>query len=132
MAFDGVMPDETIGDLSHNDKFQLFRLNGVPSRPCSARFTLADNSVDSKSILEKIVSMGIQWAFNEHKSQVFSIFVQDRLTSFLPKKTARPFLEQSCHHLLAASDWFTASLRIGHLRDPLRTVRYCIFDLSDL
>lgn len=60
MAFDGVMPDETLGDLSHNDKLQLFRLNGVPSRPCSARFTLAENSVDSKSILEKIVSMGIQ------------------------------------------------------------------------
>ena len=60
MAFDGVVPDETLGDLSHNYKLQLFRLSGVPSRPCSARFPLADNSVDSKSFLEKIVSMGIQ------------------------------------------------------------------------
>lgn len=42
------------------DQQRFFRLNGVPDRPCSARFNLTDNSVDSRELMEQIVSMGIQ------------------------------------------------------------------------
>ena len=58
-TFDGVMPSQSLGELSHDDQLRLFRLNGVPSRPCLARFTLADNTLDSKTILDRIVSIGI-------------------------------------------------------------------------
>ena len=58
-AFNGVMPSQSLGELSHNDQLRLFRLNGLPSRPCSVRFTLADNSLDSKTILQRIISIGI-------------------------------------------------------------------------
>lgn len=58
-TFHGVMPSQSLGELSHDDQLRLFRLNGVPSRPCSARFTLADNTLDSKTILDRIVSIGI-------------------------------------------------------------------------
>ena len=51
---------EDFGKLSAENQLRLSRLNSVPSRPMSARFTLADNSVDSKTILDKIVTMGIQ------------------------------------------------------------------------
>ena len=53
------MPSQSLGELSHDDQLRLFRLNGVPSRPCSVRFTLADNALDSKTILDRIVSIGI-------------------------------------------------------------------------
>ena len=59
-SFNGVMPEEAFGELSAENQLRLVRLNSVPSRPMSARFTLADNSVDSKTILDKIVTMGIQ------------------------------------------------------------------------
>ena len=59
-SFDGVLPNTTLGELSSTDQLRLFRLNGLPDRPCSARFTLPDNTIDSKTILEKIVSIGIQ------------------------------------------------------------------------
>lgn len=42
------------------DQQRFFRLNGVPDRPCSARFNLTDNSVDSRELMEQIESMGIQ------------------------------------------------------------------------
>ena len=58
-AFSGVMPSQSLGELSHNDHLRLFCLNELPSRPCSVRFTLADNSLDSKTILDRIVSIGI-------------------------------------------------------------------------
>ena len=59
MAFDGELPDKSLGELPVNDQQRFLRLNIVPNRPCSATFTLADNTVDSKYILDKIVSMGI-------------------------------------------------------------------------
>ena len=42
------------------DQQRFFRLNGVPDRPCSAPFNLADNSLDLRELMEQIVSMGIQ------------------------------------------------------------------------
>ncbi|XP_067028932.1 uncharacterized protein [Acropora muricata] len=59
MSFNGVMPEESFGELSSENQLRLSRLNSVPNRPMSARFTLADNSVDSKTILDKIITMGI-------------------------------------------------------------------------
>ena len=59
MTFDGVLPGQPLGELPTNDQQRLLRLNVVPNRPCSATFTLADNSVDSRYILDKIVLMGI-------------------------------------------------------------------------
>lgn len=59
-SFDGVLPNTTLGELSSTEQLRLFRLNGLPDRPCSARFTLPDNTIDSKTILDKIVSIGIQ------------------------------------------------------------------------
>ena len=59
LAFDGALPEQSLGELSANDQQRLLRLNVVPSRPCSASFTLADNSIDSRFILDKVVSMGI-------------------------------------------------------------------------
>jgi len=59
MSFDGELPDESLGELPTNDQQRFLRLNVVPNRPCSATFTLADNSVDSRYILDKIVSIGI-------------------------------------------------------------------------
>ena len=67
MAFDGALPEESLGELSANDQQRSLRLNVVPNRPYSASFTLADNSVDSRFILDKIVSMVIP------KTQVASI-----------------------------------------------------------
>ena len=58
-SFDGILPQQGLGELSHAEQLRLFRLNGVPNRPCSARFSLPDNSIDSKTLLDKIVSMGI-------------------------------------------------------------------------
>ena len=58
-AFSGVMPSQSLGELSHNDHLRLFCLNGLSRRPCSVRFTLADNSLDSKTIFDRIVSIGI-------------------------------------------------------------------------
>ena len=49
-AFDGVLPQNRLGELSDSERLQLFRLNGVPSRPCLARFTFHDNTVDSREI----------------------------------------------------------------------------------
>ena len=58
-AFDGVLPSSRLGELSHNEQLRLFRLNGVPNRPCSARFTLSDNSIDSRTLLDQIVATGV-------------------------------------------------------------------------
>ena len=58
-AFDGILPQNRLGELSDSERLRLFRLNGVPSRPCSARFTLHDNSVDSREILNRIVATGV-------------------------------------------------------------------------
>ena len=58
-SFDGFLPQQGLGELSHAEQLRLFRLNGVPNRPCSARFSLLDNSIDSKTFLDNIVSMGI-------------------------------------------------------------------------
>jgi len=59
MSFNGVMPDESFGELSSENQLRLSHLNNVPYRPMSARFTLADNSIDSETILDKIITMGI-------------------------------------------------------------------------
>ena len=59
MSFNGVMPEESFSELSSESQLRLSRLNSVPNRPMSARFMLADNSVDSKTILDKIITMGI-------------------------------------------------------------------------
>ena len=59
MSFNGVLPVEPFGELSSESQLRLVRLNSVPNRPMSARFILADNSVDSKTILDKIITMGI-------------------------------------------------------------------------
>ena len=58
-SFDGNLPQQGLGELSHAEQLRLFRLNGVPNRPCSARFSLPDNSIDSQTLLDKIVSMEI-------------------------------------------------------------------------
>ena len=57
-SFDRMLPNTTLGELSCTEQLRLFRLNGLPDRPCSARFTLPDNTIDSKTILDKIVSRG--------------------------------------------------------------------------
>ena len=74
MSFNGVMPEESFGELSSESQLRLSRLNSVPNRPMSARFMLADNSVDSKTILDK----SLQWAFHERTSPVSNAFVRDR------------------------------------------------------
>ena len=48
-AFDGVLPRNRLGELSESEQLRLFRLNGVPGRPCTAFFSLPDLSVDFKS-----------------------------------------------------------------------------------
>ena len=42
-SFDGTLPQQRLSELSHSEQLRLFRLNGVPNRPCSARFRLLDN-----------------------------------------------------------------------------------------
>lgn len=59
MSFNGVMPEESFGELSSESQLRLSHLNSVPNRPMSASFMLADNSVDSNTILDKIITMGI-------------------------------------------------------------------------
>ena len=59
-AFSGLIPSQSLGELSHDDQLRLFHLNGLPSQPCSVTFTLANYSLDSKLILERIISIGIQ------------------------------------------------------------------------
>ena len=60
VSFDGSLPSSRLGELSAMDQQRFFRLNDIPNRPCSARFNLTDNSVDSRELKEQIVSMGIQ------------------------------------------------------------------------
>ena len=36
--FDGVLPNQRLGELSHDNQLRLFRLNGVLNQPCTARF----------------------------------------------------------------------------------------------
>ncbi|XP_044174344.1 uncharacterized protein LOC122957975 [Acropora millepora] len=61
--FDGVLPTQRLGELSHDNQLRLFRLNGVPNRPCTARFALPDPSIDSSPIMEEIVSTGVERKF---------------------------------------------------------------------
>ena len=61
--FDGVLPTERLGELSHGNQLRLFRLNGVPNRPCTARFSLPDPSIDSSRIMEEVVSTGVERKF---------------------------------------------------------------------
>ena len=58
--FDGVMPVARLGELPHDDQIRLSQLNGVPNRPCTARFSLEDNSVDSSVILDQVVTTGVE------------------------------------------------------------------------
>ena len=53
-SFDDVLPNTTLGELSSSEQMLLFRLNGLPERPCLARFPLPDNIIDSSIILEEI------------------------------------------------------------------------------
>ena len=62
-AFDGVLPQNRLGELSESERLRLFRLNGVPSQPCTARFSLPDVSVDSNRIMEEVVSTGVERKF---------------------------------------------------------------------
>jgi len=59
-SFDGLLQCNRLGELSAMDQQHFFRLNGVPDHPCSASFNLTDNSVESRELMEQIVSMGIQ------------------------------------------------------------------------
>ena len=59
-SFDGIMPAERLGELPAGDQLRLFQLNGLPNRPCTARFSLPDNSVDARMILEQIMDTGVQ------------------------------------------------------------------------
>ena len=59
-SFHGVLPNTTLGELSSTEQSRLFRLNGLPDRPCSAHFKLPEHTIDSRIILGKIVSIGIQ------------------------------------------------------------------------
>ena len=61
--FDGVLPTERLGELSHDNQLRLFRLNGVPNRPCTARFSLPDPSIDSSRIMEEVISTGVERKF---------------------------------------------------------------------
>ena len=56
-SFDGELPNTTLGELSSTEQLRLLRLNGLPDRP---GWALSDNTIDSKTILDKIVSIGIQ------------------------------------------------------------------------
>ena len=58
-SFDGILPPQRLGELPEADRARLYRLNGVPNRPCSARFRLADQSMDAKTILDRITSTGV-------------------------------------------------------------------------
>ena len=44
-SFDGTMPAERLGELPAGDQLRLFQLNGLPNRPCTARFSLPDFSL---------------------------------------------------------------------------------------
>ena len=59
-SFDETMPAERLGELPAGDQLRLFQLNGLPNRPCTARFSLPDNSVDARTILEQIMDTGVQ------------------------------------------------------------------------
>jgi len=62
-TFDGVKPDTILCEHTNSKRLRLFQLNTVPSRPSSsqpssAQFTLHDNSVDLREIMDKIVGYG--------------------------------------------------------------------------
>ena len=59
-SFDGTMPAERLGELPAGDQLRLFQLNALPNRPCTARFSLPDNSVDARTTLEQIMDTGVQ------------------------------------------------------------------------
>ena len=61
--FDGVLATERLGELSHDNQLPLFRLNAVLNRPCTARFSLPDPSIDSSRIMEEVVSTGVERKF---------------------------------------------------------------------
>lgn len=63
-VFDGVLPENRLFELSDSEqlRLRLFRLNGVTSGLCSARFTLHDNSTNSREILDRIVATGVPGA----------------------------------------------------------------------
>ena len=58
-SFDGILPPSRLGELSESDRARLYRLNGVPNRPCSARFRVADSAMTAKTILDRITSTGV-------------------------------------------------------------------------
>ena len=58
-----MLPRNRLGELSESEQLRLFRLNGVPSLPCTARFSLPDVSVDSSVIMEEVVSTGVERKF---------------------------------------------------------------------
>lgn len=65
-VFDGVLSENRLFELSDSEqlrlRLRLFRLNGVTSGLCSARFTLHDNSTNSREILDRIVATGVPGA----------------------------------------------------------------------
>ena len=73
--FDGILPPQSLGELSETDRARLHCLNGVPNRPCSARFRLPDNTVDAKTILDHITSTGVMGIM----LNVFSVSTHGRL-----------------------------------------------------
>ena len=82
MAFDRELLGESLGELPTNDQQRFLRLNIVLYRRCSATFTLADNSVDSRYILRLF-----QWEFQKLRSPAFSGLARVRLTLLLPKQS---------------------------------------------
>ena len=42
-SFDKSLPSSRLGELSAMDQQRFFRLNGIPDRPCSARFFFREN-----------------------------------------------------------------------------------------
>ena len=86
-SFDRILLQQGLGKLSHAEQLRLFRLRGVPNRPCSARFSLPDNSIDSKTLLDKIVSIGIP---KSHVSciQRFQTGHRHSLSSNVPRRWA--------------------------------------------
>ena len=74
-SFDGILPPQSLDELSETDRARLYRLNGVPNRPCSARFRLCDNSMDARTMLDHITSTGVM----RNHINVSSAFSLDRL-----------------------------------------------------
>ena len=130
MAFDGALREQSRGELSVDNQQRLLRLNVVPSRPCSASFMLADNSV---------ISMGIpktQVACIQHSrtGQVNITFTKAELPDLFLSKVATTFQQRptvprtglAARNLCHCPKCSLGALRQSH-STSIREVRSCSF-----